>query len=247
VGELQDMAHEADFVAGPDRMRTTWFGTRHAEGVDLMALHGIGSTANRLGGQYLMDGLADLGLSSASFDFPGHGDSPGDAMTATLQDRVQQADAMAGILKPRALFGVSMGAFAALRIAAKVQPSALILFCPALYPAASMDRALDKGFVASLGQGDWFRTSPLLQDIRRFAGDLLIVGGRDDTVTPPESFQVLHDAATAARSRALIWLDGCGHAIHPHLRGRSALQATLTKRIAHLLLPQNTHAIQEEV
>lgn len=243
----QNTQLEENVTAGPYKMRTTWFGQNQTSSIDLMAMHGIGPTANRLGASYLLNGLAKRSISSASFDFPGHGDSPGEAERATLNERVQQARAMVERLKPTALLGVSMGGFAAVRIAAALQPKALILLCPALYPASSTGRMLDSRFVSDLGNGEWFQTSPLLSDINSFSGDLLILGGTEDRVTPPDSFQMLYDAATAARRREIVWLEGCSHAVHNYLRARLKLQDSLIEWITASIRTSGSHNIQDEI
>lgn len=237
---LQSVLRETDVTAGTDTIRTTWFGSSRVSGIDLMALHGLGVTANRLSAGYLLESLSKHSIDSGSFDFPGHGDSPGESDYATLNERVCQASVMAQTLRPSALLGVSMGGFAAVRVARTIQLNTLILFCPALYPASSMDRPLDSDFVSSLGTGEWFRASPLLSDISSYAGDLLIVGGTEDNVTPPQSFQLLHDAARSARKREIVWLEGCGHAIHDHLRTKVKSQHDLIKRTIASLRPSST-------
>jgi pimeloyl-ACP methyl ester carboxylesterase len=170
---------------------------------------------------YLLDALGDLGFSGVSFDFSGHGESPGVETDCTLDDRLREARGVAaalGLHRPRALIGTSMGAFVALRLAADLRPEVLILFAPALYPERLREVPFGAEFRRALETPGWYRESELLDDAAAFSGALLIVGGRDDKVTPPESFTLLHAAAERARSREIIWLERTGHGVHANLR-----------------------------
>lgn len=220
-------------VLGPDEI---WI-TRDKGPCDVLALHGTGQSANRHGVGYLRSALAASGFSMASLDFPGHGDSPGRESEDTLTDRFRQARAVTEMLRPRALLGVSMGAFVAGSIAREAGIDCLIFFCPALYPPALLTTPFGPDFRAQLRMPGWYKASPLLNEIGSFSGDLLIVAGRQDPVTPPDSVQLLHEFARNARSRHLIWLDDCDHAVHAHLRSCPTERDSVTVAISNTLRP----------
>jgi len=143
----------------------------------VISFHGTGATTHRGRIRYVLDDLAARGVSSACFDFSGHGESTGAAglNAANPHSRVEEAFAAATLLcppAPRAIIGTSMGAQLAALLLPRLRPNALIFFSPANVPWASLDA---------------------------FDGKLLIIAGREDA-------SVDVSGATAAGSK-VIWLE----------------------------------------
>lgn len=214
--------------------------TAHEGRTDILAFHGIGKTANRFGVHYLQQKLAKCGIAMTAIDFPGHGESAGCEAENSLSDRIGQGLGVAQLEQPLTLLGVSMGAFVACSIARKVAAAALVLFCPALYPGRLISEPFGTDFIQRLGRTDWYRESPILKSLQTFEGDLLIVGGKDDPITPPQSFSELYNAARHARSRQLFWLEGCDHSVHAHLKQHHNDLNYVTSKIEELVITNST-------
>lgn len=234
---VQEVVNDRDVMVHGERLRLTRVAPRSGTALDILAFHGIGATAGRRGIRYLLDALAGQGLSSVGFDFSGHGDSSGDQETKTLADRLCEARAIAAVLEPgspKVLLGTSMGAYVALKLAKELRPQALILFCPALYSETLRDVPFGAGFRDRFSAPDWYGSSMVLNDVATFSGDVLIIGGREDAVTPPESLELLYRAAGKARSRRIFWVFATGHLLHDRFRGDLHLRRQLLTEITSL-------------
>lgn len=201
-------------------------GTVTHGGVDdaprLLAMHGGGQSSRR-GVQYLLGGLADADVSSASFDFQGHGESTGQIEGSSLRERAAQAAAVAAHLAPRramSLMATSMGGHVACALIARLNPPALVLFCPAAYAAQAEDAPFGPGFQAVLRSTVDYAASPAFAALERFEGRLLLVFGTEDAVIPAQVLNQFERRALRARSVEVVRLAGAGHKLHEWLAAR---------------------------
>ncbi|HEX7865898.1 MAG TPA: alpha/beta fold hydrolase [Variovorax sp.] len=186
----------------------------------VLALHGGGQSSRR-GIQYLLDGLARGGVSGASFDFSGHGESPGQVEGSSLGQRVAQAMAVADHVapqRPMSLIGTSMGGHIACSLIERLQPPALVLFCPAAYLAQAQDAPFGPQFQSILRSTVDYASSPAFTALEGFEGRLLLVYGTADAVIPAQVLEQYERRARRARSVEVIRLAGAGHKLHDWLQ-----------------------------
>ncbi len=210
------------------RLAATTVHTANGAAPDVVHLHGLGTTASRHGVRYLLDDLAAHGHASLTFEFSGNGDSTGVMEEATLRRRKEETLAAAGLLggvRRPVLIGTSMGGHLAAWTVPQLRPRALVLFCPAAYPADAADDAFGDGTRPG-NHAD----SPAFAGIREFDGDLLVIGARKDQVVPADTVDGYLAHATRARSRRVIWLD-CDHFIHRWLPGQDAAKAEVLEAL----------------
>ncbi|HEV7239248.1 MAG TPA: alpha/beta family hydrolase [Thermoanaerobaculia bacterium] len=202
------------FSVGSETLAATRILASSGEPPSIVSFHGTGTTAHRGRIRYVLDFLAERGVSSACFDFSGHGESSGPFEAANLGVRIREAFQAATLLcppSPRGIIGTSMGARLAAVLSPQLHPRTLILFCPAAY---SCDQA----------------ESPAFAGLRQFEGKLLIIAGRKDEVSGAETVERYAASAPAADSK-VIWLEQCGHAIHPWLGEHETERAAVLEEI----------------
>jgi pimeloyl-ACP methyl ester carboxylesterase len=228
-------------VAG-ERLAATRIASSSGKPPSVVAFHGLGVTATRARIRYLLDHLAGQGVSSICFDFSGNGESSGEFASASLRIRAGECLAAAKLLaetEPRAIIGTSMGAHLAALVSPVIRPRSLVLFCPAAYPEQAADEKFDASFVKFSNRAltsEALRASPALQALRLFTGNLLVVAGRQDQVIPAGVIDLYLESAAAARTRRLIWLDGCDHFVHPWLQQHSEERATILQAVQDTIL-----------
>ncbi|MFG2223430.1 alpha/beta hydrolase [Streptomyces sp. NPDC048644] len=228
------MQHEFVIEAAGERLAATKTTGEGGAEPRILALHGLGTTATRHRVRYLLDALADHGHGSLTFDFSGNGDSTGALTRSTLRRRRTETLAAAGRLAktgPPVIIGTSMGAHLAAWTVPELRPRALVLFCPATYPAHAADLPFDGSLVRPANHPD----SPAYAALRRFDGDLLIFGARQDQVCPPEVIEGYLDHARSARSAEVVWLEGCDHFVHRWLPGQESLREDAVHAVLRLL------------
>lgn len=185
----------------------------------LLALHGGGQSSRR-GVQYLLDGLANGGVPSASFDFSGHGESSGEVAGSSLRERMAQAASVAAHVAPQeplSLMATSMGGHIACRLIERLNPPALVLFCPAAYTAQAEDAPFGPVFQGILRATTDYASSPAFTALEQFEGRLLLVHGTDDAVIPAQVLEQYAHRARRAKSVEVVRLAGAGHKLHAWL------------------------------
>ncbi|MFE7512764.1 alpha/beta hydrolase [Streptomyces sp. NPDC057540] len=225
-----------DFVieAAGERLAATRTTGAGGEGPEILALHGLGTTATRHRARYLLDAWAAHGHGSLTFDFSGNGDSTGELTRSTLRRRRAETLAAARWLdgpRPPVVMGTSLGAHLAAWTVRELRPRALVLFCPATYPAGAADLPFDGSLVRPENHPD----SPAYAALREFDGDLLIFGARQDQVCPPGVIEGYLAHADRARSAEVVWLEGCDHFVHRWLPHQDSLRAMAERAVLRLL------------
>jgi uncharacterized protein len=222
--QLYDMrTEEFAFAVGCQRLAATRVLSGSGRPPEVVSFHGLGVTASRARIRYLLDGLARHGLSSICFDFSGNGDSTGQLEKSNLRARATESLAAANLLagsETRAIVGTSMGAHLAALVSQAVRPRSLVLFCPAAYSDQVSDLNFDESFTCRPGRlvtAETHAKSSALRALLTFTGNLLIIAATEDKVIPREVIDLYVVAASRARSRRVIWLEGCDHFVHPWL------------------------------
>ncbi len=185
----------------------------------LLALHG-GGQSSRHGVRYLLDGLARGGVPSASLDFSGHGESSGQVEGSSLRERMEQAAAVAAHVAPQqpmSLMATSMGGHIACRLIERLNPPALVLFCPAAYTAQAEGAPFGPRFQAILRATTDYASSPAFTALEHFEGRLLLVHGTAEAVIPAQVLEQYEHRARRAKSLEVVRLAGAGHKLHEWL------------------------------
>lgn len=207
--------------------------TRHLDGDGrlprMLTILGLGATASRSVLDYLLFDLAQYGQGAVSFDFSGNGDSTGIFEDSCLRRRHAETIAAAQLLdgtRRPILLGTSMGGHLGAWITPVLNPSTLILFCPAAYPSYAIDLKFD----GNLARPWCYPNAPSLAGIREFTGDLLVIAAKEDKVVPRELIDAYVDHASQARSKSVHWLD-CDHFIHRWLPHHAEARAEVVRQI----------------
>jgi pimeloyl-ACP methyl ester carboxylesterase len=211
------------FKVGAETLAATKVYAASHQEPSVISFHGFGLTASRTRIRYMLDYLAQHGVSSACFDFSGNGDST-NFETATLDLRKKQALAAANELGRKdgslALIGTSMGGFIAALLAPQLKPRSVVLISPAIYSDEAMGFQLDRNFpTAARAAGD-YKKSSALRALSTFEGKLLIVGADGDTVLPQGTIDLYANCAQSAKSVKVIKFDTAEHKINLWLQDR---------------------------
>lgn len=202
---------------------------------DLFFLHGAG-TSSRERFVPLREALFEKGIGSTAFDHIGHGDTGGELLGSSLEDRTVQASVVLSGLEtlPRAFFGTSMGAYTAIRMAANTPIDALILGVPGVYAPEAYDVPFGPDFSAILRQPRSWERSDAFDLLSRFPGRVLVIRATRDEVVPAEIPTMLFESASQASHREILDVD-CDHQIMRHVNSDPAILAHFSDKIASFL------------
>ncbi len=204
------------------------------EAPSVISFHGYGPAATRTRIRYVLDHLADHGISSVCFDFSGNGESTGVLADSSLSVRLNEAKEAARLLalKPSpAIIGTSMGGFLAALLAPGIEPRSLILFCPAAYPKSAMEIPFNDDFPGIARRPGAYKDSPAFQALRAFKGNLLIFAARNDAVVVREVIDSYTESAVLAKSRKVVVIEGSDHGVHPWLMAHEEDRRQVLKEI----------------
>jgi len=132
------------------------------------------------------------GIASASFDFPGIGESPGNLEHSSLEERIKNTECVYAhfrSLYPDAdliLYGVSMGGYIALGVVDRTGSdiSTLILQTPAAYKAAAHTLPLDASFTQAIrSDGSWIDSKSFMW-LEKYKGKVMLIEGEKDIIIP---------------------------------------------------------------
>ncbi len=179
------------------------YGNRGDENTTLL-LHGAGNSS-RLIFSRMREYLYYHGISSASFDFVGHGETDGNIRETTLHSRTNQAATVINHIcqEPLTLIAASMGAYSAIKLTEIFRVENLILLVPAVYTPQVYDIPFGPGFSAHIReQGSW-KDSDAFDIISNFNGKVAIIAAQYDDVIPSELIEQLYASIINARKRIL--------------------------------------------
>lgn len=189
----------------------------------LLVLHGAGDSCRR-NFKLLREELLAAGISSAAFDFVGHGDTGGDLKSSSLSSRTRQACNVIDALKlkqPLALMGVSMSGYTAVKLLEHYQVKSLILVVPAMYTAQAYKTPFNGGFSDIIRQPQSWVHSDAWHILAGYRGRLLIVAGEEDRIIPRGVITRIYDAAVNASERELYVAPNASHFVFTDLRSKN--------------------------
>ncbi len=202
---------------------------------DLFFLHGAG-TSSRERFVSLREALLEKGIGSTAFDHIGHGETGGELLGSSLEDRTVQASVVLSGLEtpPRAFFGTSMGAYTAIRLAVDTPVDALILGVPGVYAPEAYAVPFGPDFSAILRRERSWETSDAFDFLSHFNGKLLIIRAMRDEVVPSEIPERLFESALQASHREILDVD-CDHQIMRHVHSDPQILEDFANKIASFL------------
>ena len=186
----------------------------------VLILHGAGS-ANRKYFRLFREQLLLHRITSAAFDFVGHGDTGGQLKSSSLHSRTRQACSVVDSLKiqqPFAVIGASMGAYTAVKLLEYYQIKSLILIVPAMYTSLAYTVPFNEGFTDIIRQPDSWDHSDAWDILSEFDGRLLIIAAANDKVIPQGVINKIYDSAVNAKERILYVAPRASHLVFTDLR-----------------------------
>ena len=188
----------------------------------VLVLHGAGNS-NRGRFQKLRGQLYDRRISSAAFDFVGHGDTGGDLKSSSLLSRTRQAcrvvDAL-NLQQPLSVIGASMSAYTAVKLLEHYQIKNLILLVPAMYSSRAYSIPFNRGFSEIIRQPQSWIQSDAWRLLADYTGRLLIVAAENDQVIPRDVINRIYDSAVNSTERQLYFAPNASHFVFTDLRAK---------------------------
>ena len=185
----------------------------HDDAPQLLLLHGAGHS-NRERFQLLRAHFWEHGISSAAFDFVGHGDTGGELRSSSLRSRTEQACRVIKALHlspPLSILAASMGAYTAVTLLRHYAIGCLILVMPAMYTAEAYDVPFNRGFTEVIRRTNSWQQSDAWHLLSGYTGELLVIAGENDAVIPPDVIRNIYEAAKLAKRRDLYVIPGASH------------------------------------
>jgi pimeloyl-ACP methyl ester carboxylesterase len=186
----------------------------------VLILHGAGN-ANRGHCRLFREQLLIHGISSAAFDFVGHGDTGGDLRSSSLLSRTRQACGVVdslNIQQPFSVIGASMGAYTAVKLLEYYQIKSLVLLVPAMYTSTAYTVPFNAGFTDIIRQPESWNRSDAWDILSGYRGRLLIIAAENDQVIPKGVINKIYDSAVNAKERKLFVAPRASHFVFTDLR-----------------------------
>jgi pimeloyl-ACP methyl ester carboxylesterase len=186
----------------------------------VLVLHGAGNS-NRGRFQMLREQLYAEGISSAAFDFVGHGDTGGDLQSSSLRSRTRQACRVVDSLnlkQPFSVIGASMSAYTSVKLLKHYPIKALILLVPAMYTTLAYSVPFNGGFSSIIRQPQSWIRSDAWRILADYTGRLLVIAGENDPVIPRDVIARTYDSAVKAAERQLYIAPNASHFVFTDLR-----------------------------
>lgn len=215
----------------------------------VLFLNGAGAALSKDRFVGMQEELMQAGYHSLSFDYIGTGATGGDLYTTSLENRIEQCLAAVlwlqeqyGPLGELSIYGVSMGGYAALGLAAylqshgPVQPRAVILAAGAAYAPEAHAVLFGPQFTSILrsdidGKPSW-SDSLSFEWLRTSGADVLLIVAEKDEVVPAElsaRYKEVGEQKQHGRFEYLL-LPDCTHYI-----GRTGEEPNLVRVISDFL------------
>ena len=189
----------------------------------VLILHGAGN-ADRGHFRLFREQLLIHGISSAAFDFVGHGDTGGELQNTSLLSRTRQACSVVdslNIQQPFAVIGASMGAYTAVKLLEYYEIKSLILLVPAMYTSLAYTVPFNEGFTDIIRQPESWGHSDAWDILSGYRGRLLIIAAENDKVIPQGVINKIYDSAVTAKERKLFVAPQASHTVFTDLRSNN--------------------------
>ncbi len=158
--------------------------------------------------------LLERGMTSVALDFPGQGESDGPLDGSSLRVRTEAAIEIIkrhGMKEPLTVFGISMGAYTAVKLTELYQVEHLILLVPAAYAADAYDLSFGTTFTDRIRMLKSWEATDSFGILSKFTGRLLIIVGGLDEIIPRELVDRLLASAVNAKKKELMVFEHASH------------------------------------
>ena len=189
----------------------------------VLILHGAGN-ANRGDFRLFRKQLLNQGISSAAFDFVGHGDTGGELKKSSLISRTQQACSVVDYLniqQPFSVIAASMGAYTAVKLLEYYQIKSFVLLVPAMYDSRAYTVRFNKGFTEIIRQPQSWDRSDAWEILSGYRGRIFIIAAENDEVIPQRVVNKIYGSAVNAKERKLFVAPKASHAVFTDLRSNN--------------------------
>lgn len=181
---------------------TMIYGDRYNKICSCIVLHGAGHSSRKRFVR-LRKSLNEHRIPSASFDFIGHGETGGEILGSTLEERTRQAKAVIRktCKEPITVIGASMSGYTAIQLTQIFEVKNLILLVPAVYTLKAYDLPFGPNFSLAIRTPGSWKDSDAFNILNEFKGNLLVITAEFDDVIPAEVGKRIYTSAKNARSR----------------------------------------------
>lgn len=190
-------------------------------------LHGAGS-GNRERYRKLRLALSERQTPTAAFDFIGHGDTGGELLGSSLEDRTKQAVRFIRECCDHdnlAVVGASMSAYTAIKLTEIFDIKKLILIAPAAYAPRVYKLPFGPEFKKAIFRSKSYLESDSFSILSKFEGVVRIVLAENDEVIPPQAIEKL---INSARDSKAFTVEDSPHQIFSYLNDNpSAMQEVI--------------------
>lgn len=178
-------------------------------------LHGAGR-ADQQALQPLAEYLQNWGMDAVSFDYSGHGESSGRALSSVNRKTQQAAQVLARYrsgFRRLHLFAFSMSGQIAVNLLGQFPETAsLSLFSPALYTTEAFDMPFDRRFTEVISRPESWRKTNAHAILPHFSGTIALIRPQSDTVIPEGVFEIYRRCPPPERFTEIV-LDGAPHTL----------------------------------
>lgn len=187
----------------------------------------------------IMPPIIDAGINVLTLDFSGHGASSGDLKKSSLKKRVEEGQAAIEKFSkrenPLIVCGASMGGYIAIKMLEFYDLKSLILFCPALYDKNAYNVRFDQGFTEIIRTPDSWKNSDVLDLLKKFKGNILIITGTKDEIIPSDVIELIMRHTPNAAKKELYWIPECPHKIFNWLSDKEDELNIIQQKILNFL------------
>ncbi len=163
----------------------------------VLFLHGAGK-GDRTRFIEMREIMLKYGVTSAAFDFIGHGETGGNIKETSLKSRTDQALAVIKHLKIRELdklIGLSMSGYTAIKLTEHLLIEKLVLIVPAVYRADVYETKFNAGFTGQIREDESWKKSDAWKILNEFKREVLIIKAEKDETIPEGVISKLFNSA----------------------------------------------------
>jgi len=167
-----------------------------------IVLHGAG-TADRERYRKLRLALGERNIPNAAFDFVGHGDTGGELLGSSLEDRTNQAAHFIHECCTQddlVVVGASMSAYTAVKLSEIFAVEKLVLIASTAYTPRAYKLAFGPEFKKVISEKDSYLESDIFSILSNFKGVVRIVIAENDDVIPQQITEKLINSARDSKS-----------------------------------------------
>lgn len=181
----------------------------------MLFLHGAGMSSKK-NWQDVAASVSELGFRSITFSFPGHGNSSGELIGTSLEERRAVSQSITDYFELSSsdgVVGVSMGAHSAVGLIDNNphQFDRVALLVPAAYSKAAETIPFGPDFSAELRREGSYEESENWRILRGYMGKVAVVASGSDDVIPPRVIELYRESASAQADLTFVEVANSPH------------------------------------